>query len=261
LVVGLVALTRAVAGGLVAFCCCGPLPAGQSSTAAGPSSPAGALALAERALSGTYEATYNVSGQLAVFPGPRWSIVVAHRGPAPPTGSPGNDGNWSFFLHAGSGYQLQWVEDGEHFVDCWTMRARPGWHCGQGTYQTSIGFSLAVLPYIPLTVLSGLRTALGAGPRPAQKVTVAGRKGGPRFGPLACVSIVAEAPTVFPGHISARRAFVTTCLTTQGLPASQIQWGEGTWDRLVLVRFRAPPPASDFRPVSPPGASSALPPL
>ncbi len=224
-------------------------------------SPAAVLALAEGGLSGDYEATYLVTGQLAVFPGPRWSVLVAHEGPAP-VSRPlvTDDATWSFFLHAGEGYQLQWVEKGEHFQDCWTMPEHPGWHCGRGTYDASNGFSLATLPYIPATVVIGLETAVHAGPGASPRLSVTQRTR-PLFGRLTCLSAVSAGTAVLARGATTRHPFATTCLTTRGLVASQQQWGEGTWDNLTLVRWRPRPPASDFRPASTVGRSPTLPPL
>jgi hypothetical protein len=41
------------------------------------------VALAQRGLGRDFEAAYKVSGQLAIFPGPKWRVAVAHQGPAP----------------------------------------------------------------------------------------------------------------------------------------------------------------------------------
>jgi hypothetical protein len=77
-------------------------------SATGPASPAAVLALAEHGLGGEFDATYIVSGHLAVFPGPQWAVVVVHKGPAPASGLFRAKGAvWSFFLHEGEGYQLQ----------------------------------------------------------------------------------------------------------------------------------------------------------
>jgi hypothetical protein len=218
------------------------------------------IALADRGLSADFEAIYKVSGQLAVFPGPRWTVVVAHKGP-------GTDpfkvsgAVWSFFMHAGDGYQLQWIEHAQHFDDCWTMQARPGWHCGQGTYEASNGFSMATLPYVPSTAVTELTLAVQGEPPANQHVTVA-RRHSAVFGPLACLTSVSTATAAFvPGSTNTRHPFVTTCLTARGLVASQHQWGEGPWGDLVLVRARRGAPASDFRLVSAIGSSSVLPPL
>ena len=64
-----------------------------------------------------------------------------------------------------------------------------------------------------------------------------------------------------PGRTSTRHPFSTTCFTAHGLVASQHQWGEGTWDDLVLLGLRPHAQASDFRPVSTIGPSLELPPL
>jgi hypothetical protein len=220
------------------------------------------LALAERGLGGDFEATYKVSGQLAVFPGPQWTVVVAHEGPAP-VADPfrANGAAWSFFMHAGEGYQLQWIEHGQHFEDCWTMPSRRGWHCGQGTYEASNGFSMATLPYVPATVVTDLTQVVQGEPPASQHLTVA-RRASPVFGPLSCLTSVSTT-TVGPasGKTGTRHPFATTCLTSRGLVASQHQWGEGPWDNLALVHMRLRVQASAFRPVSAVGPSSVLPPL
>lgn len=223
--------------------------------------PAAVLALAQRGLSGDYEATYLVRGQLAVFAGPRWRVVVAHKGPAPISRAlVTDDGTWSFFLHAGEGYQLQWVETGEHFEDCWTMQGHPGWHCGRGTYEASNGFSLATLPYIPATVVTGLQMAVQAGPGASPRLSVAQRPS-PLWGRLTCLTAVSPEAAVLARGTTTQHPFARTCLTNHGLVATQQQWGEGTWDNLTLVRWRPRPPVSDFRSVSTVGPSPMLPPL
>ena len=244
---------------VVALALACPLWAPTPASAGGRLSPAGVLALAEQGLTGGYQATYALSGQLAVFPGPKWRVVVAHRGRvAQPHPSATGDATWSFFLHAGDGYRLQWIEEGQHFLDCWTMPARPGWHCGQGTYETSNGFSLATLPYIPESVVLDLGAVLGG--RAGQHVSLS--RGTSRlFGPLTCLTAVSNAPASRATGTTSRHPFVTTCLTARGLVASQHQWGEGTWDNVALLGWRQPAPASDFHPVSVVGRSPFLPPL
>ena len=235
---------------------------GMPSATTAPPSPAAVIALAERGLSGDFEATYKVSGQLAIFPGPEWTIIVAHEGPAPVSEPFRSDGAiWSFFMHAGEGYRLQWIEDGQHFEDCWTTRTRPGWHCGQGTYEPSNGFSMATLPYVPATAVADLTQAVKGEPPASQHLTVA-RRDSPVFGPLTCLTSVSTATAATaPGSTSTRHPFVTTCLTARGLVANQHQWAEGPRDDLMLVNLRSRAPASDFRPVSAIGPFPTLPPL
>ncbi|HUB69733.1 MAG TPA: hypothetical protein VL984_04885 [Acidimicrobiales bacterium] len=253
-------LTRWAAGAAVpvTFAC---LTTQMAQAAGAAPSPAAVLTLAEGGLTGDYEATYLVTGQLAVFPGPRWRVVVAHEGP-PPLARPlvTDDATWSFFLHAGEGYQLQWVEKGEHFQDCWTMPEHPGWHCGRGTYEASNGFALATLAYIPATVVMGLEVAVQGGPGASPRLVVT-QRASPLFGRLTCLSAVSAEPAALARGTTTRHPFATTCLTARGLVASQRQWGEGTWDDLTLVRWRPRPPASDFRPVATVGPSPMLPPL
>ena len=96
------------------------------------------------------------------------------------------------------------------------MPTRSGWHCGQGTYEASNGFSMATLPYIPATVLTGLQQVVPAEPPASQHLTVSQR------------------------DTTTRHPFSTTCFTARGLVASQHQWAEGTWDNLGLVQAQAP---------------------
>jgi hypothetical protein len=223
-------------------------------------SPATVLALADQGLKGSYEATYALNGQLAVFPGPNWTVIVAHQGPTSAPDPPiTEDGTWSFFLHAGDGYQLQWIERGQHFWDCWTMAGRPGWRCGRGTYEVSNGFSLATLPYIPESVIVSLQLRHGAPTRGERLRTT--RRASHRFGRLLCLTEVGKSPVPPRSGTTSRHPFVATCLTRRGLVASQRQWGEGAWDSLSLVSWRARPRASDFRPVAQVATSTLLPPL
>jgi hypothetical protein len=219
------------------------------------------LALAQRGLGGDFEATFQARGQLPIFPGPRWTIVVAHKGPAPVSDPFRPDGAiWSFFIHAGKGYELQWIEHGQHFEDCWTMRTRPRWHCSQGTYQTSNGFSMATLPYVPATAFTDLVQTVRVGPE-RRHLSVA-RRDSAVFGPLTCLTSVSTATAALaPGSSRTAHPFSTTCLTARGLVANQHEWGEGAWDNLVLVHVRSRAQASDFRPVSAIGPSSTLPPV
>jgi len=163
-------------------------------------------------------------------------------------------------MHAVGGYQLQWIENGQHFEDCWTMPTRPGWRCGQGTYEASNGFSMATLPYIPATVFTGLQQVVPAEPPASQHLTVSQRDTS-AFGRLTCLTSVSAAAADLPGRTTTRHPFSTTCFTARGLVASQHQWAEGTWDNLVLVQARPQAQASNFRPVSAIGRSSTLPPL
>ena len=245
----------------VAALACLVSSAGVASATGALPSPARVLALAERGLSGDFEATYKVSGQLAIFPGPEWTVDVAHEGQAPVSDPFITKGAvWSFFMHAVDGYQLQCIENGQHFEDCWTMPTRPGWHCGQGTYQASNGFSMATLPYIPATVFTGLQQGVPAEPPASQHLTVSQRDTS-AFGRLTCLTSVSAAAADLPGRTTTRHPFSTTCFTARGLVASQHQWAEGTWDNLVLVQARPQAQASNFRPVSAIGRSSTLPPL
>jgi hypothetical protein len=229
-------------------------------TAAAPP-PGAVLALAERGLGGDFEATYQVRGQLAIFPGPRWTIIVAHEGQAPASEPFRPDGAiWSFFMHAGKGYELQWIEDGQHFEDCWTTRTRPGWHFGQGTYEPSNGSSMATLPYVPATAFTDLAHAAQGGP--ARRHLSVARRDNTVFGPLTCLTSVSTATAALaPGTSRTVHPFITTCLTARGLVANQDGWGEGAWDDLALVHLRSQAQASDFRPVSAIGPLSTLPPL
>jgi hypothetical protein len=219
------------------------------------------LAHAQRGLGGDFEATYQARGQLPIFPGPRWTIVVAHEGPAPTSDPFRADGSvWSFFMHAGEGYELQWIEDGQHFEDCWTTRTHPGWHCGQGTYEPSNGSSMATLPYVPATAITDLVHAVQGDP--ARRHLSVTRRDSAVFGPLTCLTSVSNATAASaPGSSRSVRPFITTCLTARGLVANQHGLGEGAWDDLVLVHVRSRAQASDFRPVSTVGALSTLPPL
>ena len=140
-------------------------PAGAAPAAASAPAPPAVVALAQRGLGRDFEATYKVSGQLAIFPGPNGRssspIKARPRSQAPLRAS---GAVWSFFLHAGEGYQLQWIEHGPRFDDCWTTRTQPGWHCGQGTYEPSNGFSMATLPYVPATVLADVTQVVEGAP-------------------------------------------------------------------------------------------------
>ena len=223
-------------------------------------SPAGVLALAQRGLGSEYQATFEATGQLAVFPGPRWTVLVAHRGGGMRTSPTFGDGEWTFFLHAGGGYEVQWVEMGNKFADCWRTARSPRWHCSEGTYQPSNGFAMATIPYVTADVWQSLSQAVSPVP-PARRAIRIFRRASSRFGALTCLTSTLAVTEVVPGDKTAGHPFVTTCLTKGGLPASQDEWGEGTWDHLGLVQLLQRAPAADFKLVGAPRGPVALPPL
>ena len=125
--------------------------------------PATLLALAWAGLGRTFTARYHLTGCLAPFPGPSWTVTVAHRGAAPARQDwLASGGQWSFVLHAGGGLYVQWIENGNHHVSCW-QRARSVLHCGGGTTERSNGTLESTIPYIPATVATALSAEIDAG--------------------------------------------------------------------------------------------------
>jgi len=179
------------------------VPAGAAASAAAPHRPANAapaavLALARAGLGRTFTARYHLSGQLAPFPGPSWTVTVAHRGAAPAhQNGLTSDGQWSFVLHAGGGLFVQWIENGNHHVTCW-QRAGSAPRCGRGAIVRSNGIVEATIPYIPATVATALATLID---RRRGAATTSVRAS--RFGKLRCVDEQGS----------------TICLTASGLPA------------------------------------------
>ena len=235
-------------------------------TASAPAlSPQGILRLANKGLSGSFEATYKLTGNLGVFPGRVWTVVVAHRGlweekSVWMLGS----GEWSFLLRAGGGYKLQWIEHANRYQACWQQGNTKKWSCGKGTVYAVNGFILSNLPYVPATVDGDIGTTV-TDTRPLsqgehQRLTVASKPSA-RFGKLNCLTSTTwflRKSNGAPTDVSS----VTWCLTAQGLPASEYQRGNqpaSPWNSLTLVSTRRVAPRSHFQPMSSTAVRNAMP--
>jgi hypothetical protein len=241
-----------------------PTPKPTASTS--PLSPGGILRLANKGLSGNFEATYKLSGKLALFPGPIWTVVVAHKGPwAVKSVWMLGSGESSFLLRTGNGYELQWIEHANRYEACW-LQAGAEWRCGKGTVYASNGFALFTMPYVPATVDGDIRASatdgypMGHGEH--QRLTVAS-KSSAKLGKLECLTsmtwLTSKRADVARTDISS----VTWCLTARGLPASEYQRGNpqlaSPWVNLTLVGTRRVAPKSDFQPMSPTAVRNGLP--
>jgi hypothetical protein len=245
----------------------GSKPTAKPTASTSPLSPGGILRLANKGLSGNFEATYRLSGKLALFPGPIWTVVVAHKEPwvVKSTWMLGS-GEWSFLLRAGNGYQLQWIEHANRYEACW-LQAGAEWRCGKGTVYASNGFALFTMPYVPATVDSDLgASAMGSylGHGEHQRLTVAS-KSSASFGKLECLTSTAWFTSKRKGAARNGISAVTWCLTSRGLPASEYQQGNpptgSPWVNLTLVGTRRVAPKFDFQPKSPTAVRNGLPEL
>lgn len=207
-----------------------------------------ALRLLDSGLGGTYEATYRVSGAVYPFPGPSWTVVVDHRGPAQSTQWLTGGGDWAFRLKAGHGFQLRWIERGARHVDCWRRHASGSWHCAGGRTQLENGDLEATLPYVPGTVFDTVAPLVrgavaGSGSRVVRRGVAS------RFGTLTCITVTA------PGKTGGSPMW---CFTTAGLPA-RVRPG-ATGESIALVSLRSGLGHGAFVPPGRP-RGHALPPL
>ncbi len=181
--------------------------------------------------------------RLAPFPGPPWTITVAHRGAIPTRQNwLTSGGQWSFALHAGGGLYVQWIENGNRHVTCW-RRAGSALHCDGGATVRSNGTMEATIPYIPATVATALATLIDTG-RGAAMTSVRAS----RFGRLRCVD----------------ERDSTICLTPSGLPAwvrsstavPVPPFGNAT---ITLVSMSSRAPATSFVPAGKPKGNDTPP--
>ncbi len=237
----------------------------RSATRAEPT-PSTILRLAERGLGGNYEATYRITGKLGVFPGPQWTVVVAHRGRAPSLNWLSKGDNWSFFLRAGRGFSLQWIEEGDRYDACW-RRSAQRWVCGKGTYYPSNSCSLSIVPYVPGEVVGDIRDTLSGSllsPGEHQRLSTSTRPDA-RFGELSCLTASTWFQSASTGGVVKDRSSATWCLTRQGLAASEIGRGDDdpirTWTALKLVSLKPHTPTVDFMPKSSQAVHQGMPPI
>ena len=229
-----------------------------------PLSPTGILRLDEKGMSGNFEATYKLSGNLAMF-AQEWTVVVAHRGPNVMT-KIWTLGEWSYLLKAGA-HELQWIEHANRYEACWRQGGSKKWSCGKGTALNASGdFLLFILPYVPDGVAGGVETAvtrsypMGHGEH--QRLTVA-TKPSAKFGKLDCLTTTTWFTSKRTGTARTDISAVTWCLTAQGLPASEYRRGNPQvvppWLNLTLVSARRGAPKSDFQPMSSIAVRNGLP--
>ena len=254
-----------VAGTIAASIGAGGHSRAKSPTTAPALSPEEILRLDDQGLSGNFEATYKVTGDLPLFPGPVWTVVVAHRGPAPSNDWMLDGGEWSFVLRAGHGYELQWIEQASHYQQCW-RNGTNSWTCGKGTTYAANAFIMQTLPYVPGTVDGEIgatvqhRYPLVQGEH--QRLTVASQQS-VEFGTLRCLTGTTWFSPKRKGAAPADLSSTTWCLTVRGLPASENQRGNPSlglsWADLTLISTRRVAPNSDFQPMSAIAARGTLP--
>jgi hypothetical protein len=225
-----------------------------------PLSPTGILRLDEKGMSGNFEATYKLSGNLAMF-AQEWTVVVAHRGPNV-VSKIWTLGEWSYLLKAGA-HELQWIEHANRYEACWRQGGSKKWSCGKGTAPTDLLF---LLPYVPDGVAGGIETAVTRsypmGHDEHQRLTVA-TKPSAKFGKLDCLTNTTWFTSKRTGTARTDISAVTWCLTARGLPASEHQRGNPQvvppWLNLTLVSARRGAPKSDFQPMSSIAVRNGLP--
>jgi hypothetical protein len=229
-----------------------------------PLSPTGILRLDEKGMSGNFEATYKLSGNLAMF-AQEWTVVVAHRGPNV-VSKIWTLGEWSYLLKAGA-HELQWIEHANRYEACWRQGGSKKWSCGKGTAPNTSGdFPLFLLPYVPDGVAGGTYTAVTRSYPMAhgehQRLTVA-TKPSAKFGKLDCLTNTTWFTSKRTGTARTDISAVTWCLTARGLPASEHQRGNPQvvppWLNLTLVSARRGAPKSDFQPMSSIAVRNGLP--
>jgi hypothetical protein len=211
-------------------------------------------------MSGNFEATYKLSGNLAMF-AQEWIVVVAHRGPNV-VSKVWTLGEWSYLLKAGA-HELQWIEHANRYEACWRQGGSKKWSCGKGTAPTDLLF---ILPYVPDGVAGGIETAvtrsypMGHGEH--QRLTVA-TKPNAKFGKLDCLTTTTWFTSKRTDTARTDISAVTWCLTARGLPASEYQRGNPQvvppWLNLTLVSARRGAPKSDFQPMSSIAVRNGLP--
>jgi hypothetical protein len=211
-------------------------------------------------MSGNFEATYKLSGNLAMF-AQEWIVVVAHRGPNV-VSKVWTLGEWSYLLKAGA-HELQWIEHANRYEACWRQGGSKKWSCGKGTAPTDLLF---LLPYVPDGVAGGIETAVTRsypmGHDEHQRLTVA-TKPSAKFGKLDCLTNTTWFTSKRTGTARTDISAVTWCLTARGLPASEHQRGNPQvvppWLNLTLVSARRGAPKSDFQPMSSIAVRNGLP--
>jgi hypothetical protein len=197
------------------------------------------LALAEKGLEGTFRLTYLVNGKGGDggLTG-SGSLVVAQRARAGTTAWPDLAGTWSFSLIESSNSAFQWIEEGGTAEDCWHWPRHPAMVCtGPATYQRSIGFVLATLPFVPGAAFEGVRSSLDSEVGPHPRLTVFPETGSALTGPLVCLRVD-------------ETGGATTCITRSGIVASvspDLHIGL-LWSSVELVHEQAAPPQTDFVP-------------
>jgi hypothetical protein len=202
-------------------------------------SPKQFLVLAEKGLEGDFRLTYRIVGKGGGggLTG-SGSLVVAQRARAGETAWPAATGMWSFSLTESPNSAFQWIEQGSTAKDCWRWPPHPTMICsGPSTYEPSIGFVLATVPFVPGSAVDDVRANLDSQVSPRPRLTVFSQTGSALTGPLRCLR-VDEANAA------------TTCITRSGVVASvSPDLHVGTlWSRVELVREQAAPLPSDFVP-------------
>jgi hypothetical protein len=226
--------------------------------------------LVARGSSGTFQATYEVRGDLVPYWGPRWIVSVAHEGWGPGGGSLGR---WSYLLRSSVAGTVQWIERGNRYVDCYRHnRAAVGqlsvsssWRCGAGTNWASIGFSYLGLPFVPEQVVRDLQAAIDnqgwdpSGRRFSSVVLIS--RTSPSLGRESCLR-----STVRVGRIGVAlggvQSISTWCHNARGLPVFFHSSGHdrGTlWNDVRLLSFGTAPSAQLLNPIAAPRAAVPLP--
>lgn len=228
------------------------------------------LHLAARGSSGTFQATFDVRGDLVPYGGPHWIVTVTHQGRGPGGGSVGR---WSYLLSSSIAGTVQWVEKGSRYVDCYRhnrsavgqLRITDTWRCGTGTNWGSIGFSYLGLPFIPEQVARDIQAAIdnrGWDPSGRQYDSVAlFSRTSQAFGREACLRSTVRLGRIGVGF-DGIGSISTWCLNARGLPVSfhsSGRYGGTLWDDVRLLQYQAVPSAYLLAPLGVPMHSVPLP--
>ena len=211
------------------------------------------LALEERGVLGSFELTYHVSGQASASElNGAATLVVAQRAAPGTTAWPDRAGTWSYRLTESPDAVFQWVEHGNQSEDCFVWLRHSTRTCtGPAAYVPSIGFTLATLPFLPGSVLDGLRTDLRVVGNPhAERSTVFAARGSATTGPLRCLR-------------ANEAGGETVCLTSDGTLATVAPYQEVglVFGSVVLAARPSMPSASAFILDRRPAMPFVLPPM
>jgi hypothetical protein len=214
---------------------------GPPSSTARTKSPESLDGLATRGVSGSFYEVYQV--QQGSMEGTVEIAQEASSGHWPGTTGPGK---WSFVYREPNGYATQWIETGPTSWACVDPSGTDTWRCsGPRPFQNSNGFLLAIVPFIPLTVVDEIQQ-LRTTPAEHEKIFYYASSSH-SFGPLRCLRVRGE-----------NFQPISACFDDHGILVSQD--GGSFWSTITLLSYRSAAPASAFKlKAKSSGASGVLP--